>query len=112
MGTAWARKLAPLCAVLGLLAPGARADRRELTAALEAAPALVRLDDPLTGASSSSGLGASASVNVFYGLTHEIHLGATLGFRTAPDVVFRDQAITLPDGSRPRGDLYENAHAV
>lgn len=112
MGTAWARRLTPLCAVLGLLASRAWADRRELTAALEVAPALVRIDDPLTGASSSTALGGSASIILFYGLTHEIHLGGTLCFRTAPDVVFRDQAITLPDGSRPRGDFYENAHAV
>lgn len=112
MGTAWARRLAPLGAVLGLIASRASADRRELTAALEMAPALVRIDDPLTGASSSTALGGSASVTLFYGLSHEIHLGGTLGFRTAPDVAFRDQTITLPDGSRPRGDLYENAHAV
>lgn len=112
MGTAWARRLAPLCAVFGLLASRAWADRRELTAALEVAPALVRIDDPLTGESSSTGFGGSASVTLFYGLTHEIHLGGALSFRTAQDVAFRDQTLTLPDGSRPRGDLYENAHGV
>lgn len=112
MGTALARGLVPLCAALGLLASRAWADRRELTAALEVAPALVRIDDPLTGATSSTAFGGSASVTLFYGFTHELHLGGTLGFRTAPDVTFRDQTITLPDGSRPRGDLYENAHAV
>jgi hypothetical protein len=48
----------------------------------------------------------------YYGVTHAVHVGLALHASGARDVRFSNVALPLPDGSRPRGELYENVPAA
>jgi hypothetical protein len=96
--------------LLLLLVPTAvLADRGELYTLLEVSPAALRDAGPFaTGAASWKPLPVAGQLLGYYGLTHGLHVGASLGLGRAPNWVSRDVAWQLPDGSSPTGNLYED----
>lgn len=97
----------PLLALL-LLPLSARADKGELYTLLELSPSASRLAAPSSSAGPSWQLLPAGKVLVLRGLTHELLLGGALGVAYGKDLLYRDAALELDDGSRPRGLLYED----
>ncbi|MCY1003905.1 hypothetical protein OWM54_42855 [Myxococcus sp. MISCRS1] len=95
--------------LLMALAPAtSSADSRELYLLISGGPGLMRLEDPLEGESSASKIGGGVSLTAYYGLTDELHLGASFGILGASNVTYGDTRVTLPSGSRPLGDLEQD----
>lgn len=94
--------------LLLLLPLSARADRGELYTLLELSPSASRLAAPSSSAGPSWKLLPAGKVLVLRGLTHELLLGGALGVAYGKDLLFRNAALELDDGSRPRGSLYED----
>jgi hypothetical protein len=105
----WSRHLTSLaCTAAALFAGIARADRGEVYANLEIVPTLASIADPATSERVALPLSVGVQLSAFYGVTHQVHVGLALHAGGALDVRFSDVALPLPDGSRPRGELYEN----
>lgn len=95
-------------AAMLVLPSTAYADRRDLYLLLDAAPAMLRLSEPTTGASAASQWGGGAALTAYYGLTHEWHLGFSLRVLSALNAPYAGLQLQIADGSRPPGTLYED----
>ncbi|TQF13435.1 hypothetical protein FJV41_23895 [Myxococcus llanfairpwllgwyngyllgogerychwyrndrobwllllantysiliogogogochensis] len=102
------RFLRPLLMLVGLAPVTSSADSREIYVLLSGGPSLLRLEDPLEGAASASAAGGGIGVTAYYGLTDELHLGASVGIQGASNVTYAGTRVTLPSGSRPLGDLQQD----
>lgn len=95
-----------------LLPVAARADRGEWYTQLEFAPSAVRLEAPGPDTSAAWRFLPSLNALVHYGLTHELTVGGTVGIGYGRNLLLQGVALQLPEGSRPRGDLYEDLLAL
>jgi hypothetical protein len=97
-----------LLVVLALVARAARSDGGELQAGVELVPTLAAVVDPVTAERLAWPFAGGLRLSAVYGLNHQLHLGLAAHVGVARDVQFAGVALPLPDGSRPRGDLFAN----
>lgn len=97
-------------AAVTLVAGGvARADRGELYLSLDVAPMLQPTREPVQQSATILAPAATVGIVAHYGLTNDLHLGVNLGAALAPNAVFRNVTLPLPEtGSPARGDLFED----
>lgn len=97
-----------LIVAMALVARAARSDGGELYGSVELVPMVASVADPVTAERLAWPLAGGLRLSAFYGLTHQLHLGAAVHVGGASDVRFTGVAFPLSDGSRPHGDLYAN----
>lgn len=90
----------------------ALADRREAYVLLEGGVGVQLLTDAATGSQSATAFGPAGAVQVFYGLTNTLHLGAYVRGAYLSSLSFAGVQPTLADGSTPTGTLYEDELAI
>jgi len=91
-----------------LAAVPARADRDEIYAVFGYEAGATRYDLPANGSGSATGYAGALDLAVYYGLTNAVHLGGWVRASSSSDVHFSGVRVTLPDGSKSPGDLYED----
>ena len=101
------RALLPALAVL-LVPLSARADRGERYALVELTPGRGSFSGPVDGTSPASNFSTGAQLVTYYGLTHSLNVGASLGVSGGFNTAWRRMTLPLADGSRPTGDFFED----
>jgi hypothetical protein len=98
-----------MAGLLVLLSAGAaRADRRELYTVLGYEPGMYQYQIPSNGTGSATQASQTVSASVYYGLTNTWHVGGRVRLSAASNVHIGGAVVTMPDGSRSQGDLYQD----
>ena len=97
-----------LAAATLLASPAAQADGRELYTLVEAAPAVVVLNDIPTGKATTTRVGFTGGVAAYYGLTNSLHVGLGARVTLANDASFPNLTVS----QEPAGTFYENMLGV